>query len=66
MIRFDSIISKNIFKIFYTFVFITSFLTDQVCSEWNTRDYMKREHSLLKPYQGKIIFDKIRNTYFKF
>lgn len=23
-----------------------------VAAEWNTKDYMKREHSLIKPYQG--------------
>ena len=22
-------------------------------AEWNTKDYMKREHSLIKPYQGE-------------
>lgn len=22
-------------------------------AEWNTKDYLKREHSLHKPYQGK-------------
>lgn len=21
-------------------------------AEWNTKDYMKREHSLIRPYQG--------------
>lgn len=24
-----------------------------VKAEWNTNDYMKREHSLIKPYQGR-------------
>ncbi|KDR14191.1 vesicular integral-membrane protein VIP36 [Zootermopsis nevadensis] len=24
----------------------------QIKAEWNTKDYMKREHSLIKPYQG--------------
>jgi hypothetical protein len=23
-------------------------------AQWNTNDYMKREHSLVKPYQGNI------------
>lgn len=23
-----------------------------VTAEWNTKDYMKREHSLIRPYQG--------------
>lgn len=23
-----------------------------VSAEWNTKDYMKREHSLIRPYQG--------------
>jgi mannose-binding lectin 2 len=26
----------------------------QIKAEWNTKDYMKREHSLIKPYQGKV------------
>lgn len=25
---------------------------ESVLAEWNTRDYMKREHSLIRPYQG--------------
>lgn len=23
-------------------------------AEWNTKDFMKREHSLIKPYQGEF------------
>ena len=30
---------------------IISFLT-LVQAEWNTKDFQKREHSLVKPYQG--------------
>ena len=30
---------------------IISFLT-LVRAEWNTKDFQKREHSLVKPYQG--------------
>ncbi|XP_066998715.2 vesicular integral-membrane protein VIP36 [Anabrus simplex] len=30
-------------------VLLTSLITS---AEWNTKDYMKREHSLIKPYQG--------------
>jgi mannose-binding lectin 2 len=26
----------------------------QTKAEWNTKDYMKREHSLIKPYQGEV------------
>ena len=26
---------------------------DSEGGEWNTKDYLKREHSLVKPYQGK-------------
>jgi len=52
---FDKIILKNNFTIFNVFLIIFSFLTREAYSEWNTRDYMKREHSLLKPYQG-ILF----------
>ena len=25
------------------------------CTEWNPNDYMKREHSLLRPYQGYVL-----------
>lgn len=32
-------------------IFISVF--NLVLAEWNTKDYMKREHSLYKPYQGK-------------
>ncbi|XP_064630591.1 vesicular integral-membrane protein VIP36-like isoform X2 [Lineus longissimus] len=31
-------------------LFISNFRV--ILGEWNTRDYMKREHSLIKPYQG--------------
>lgn len=24
-------------------------------ANWNTKDYLKREHSLIKPYQGNLI-----------
>lgn len=33
------------------FVLIASVL-ELVTAEWNTKDYMKREHSLIRPYQG--------------
>lgn len=32
-------------------------------AEWNTNDYMKREHSLVKPYQGKNLIKKINQKY---
>lgn len=47
------ITSKQVCTKFYLFTIVLSFLSREVYSEWNTRDYMKREHSLLKPYQGK-------------
>lgn len=49
MIHFNMITMKNTFTVF---LLLLSLLTKDVYSEWNTRDYMKREHSLLKPYQG--------------
>ena len=27
-----------------------------VLGDWNTKDYLKREHSLVKPYQSKLLF----------
>lgn len=33
------------------FVLIVSILKF-TSAEWNTKDYMKREHSLIRPYQG--------------
>lgn len=38
-----------IFQLLALLIYITL-----VFAEWNTKDYMKREHSLYKPYQGKI------------
>ncbi|XP_022172494.1 VIP36-like protein [Myzus persicae] len=46
---------KKVCTKFYLFMIVFSFLSTEVYSEWNTRDYMKREHSLLKPYQGSGI-----------
>ena len=34
-------------------IFVALFVTFSD-AEWNTNDYMKREHSLVKPYQGKF------------
>lgn len=31
---------------------VAALLLVVVTAEWNTRDYLKREHSLMKPYQG--------------
>lgn len=53
MTQFNTICS-NVCSKFTVFIILFSFLSKEVFSEWNTRDYMKREHSLLKPYQGKI------------
>ncbi|XP_050437446.1 vesicular integral-membrane protein VIP36 [Adelges cooleyi] len=53
------IMCSNNFKKFRIHLIFFSFLslvvTNEVHSEWNTKDYMKREHSLLKPYQGSGI-----------
>lgn len=54
MTQFTKIIVKNVCSSLYLFLFLFPFLMKQLYSEWNTRDYMKREHSLLRPYQGKI------------
>lgn len=51
--------SKTVFTKISIFTFIFSFLCREVYSEWNTRDYMKRDHSLLKPYQGKTNFKDV-------
>ena len=39
-----------------TMIFQTVFFSVLVgvTAEWNTRDFQRREHSLVKPYQGKI------------
>lgn len=34
-------------------IFVTLLHFVNVLAEWNSNDYMKREHSLIKPYQGK-------------
>ena len=34
------------------FSIVFAFLVTLSSAEWNTNDYMKREHSLVKPYQG--------------
>jgi len=34
------------------FVSIVLFLVSTLRAEWNTKDFQKREHSLIKPYQG--------------
>lgn len=52
--QFTKIILKNACPSLYIFIFLFPFLMKEVYSEWNTRDYMKREHSLLRPYQGTI------------
>lgn len=54
MTQFNIICSNNVGMKFNVFIIFFSFLSREVFSEWNTREYMKREHSLLKPYQGKI------------
>lgn len=34
-----------------------------VTAQWNTNDYMKREHSLVKPYQCKILVENLYQYY---
>ncbi|KAG8262550.1 Vesicular integral-membrane protein VIP36 [Homalodisca vitripennis] len=36
----------------YLFCIFKCILFSLVFGEWNTNDYLKREHSLYKPYQG--------------
>jgi len=39
---------------YVTSILFTLLLFLQINAEWNTKDYMKREHSLIKPYQGEV------------
>ena len=39
---------------YVTSILLTLLLFFQINAEWNTNDYMKREHSLIKPYQGEV------------
>ncbi|XP_060528717.1 vesicular integral-membrane protein VIP36 [Cylas formicarius] len=41
--------------IFNDFLFIVPFMLAYSKAEWNTKDFMKREHSLMKPYYGSGI-----------
>ncbi|CAG9118837.1 unnamed protein product [Plutella xylostella] len=36
----------------YSHLLLVSIFTTSILAEWNTRDYVRREHSLTKPYQG--------------
>ena len=38
----------------YSTYFLLLLLAVVSCDQWNTKDYMKREHSLMKPYTGMI------------
>ncbi len=33
-----------------------------VLAEWNTNEFMKREHSLVKPYQGWYSLLRLKHT----
>lgn len=35
-----------------TFLILIASVIQLACAEWSTKDYMKREHSLIRPYQG--------------
>lgn len=37
---------------FLLFIYVFWLNIGSVFSEWNTRDYLKKEHSLIKPYSG--------------
>jgi len=37
-------------------VFVFCLLVGGVLSEWNTKDYLKKEHSLVKPYNGMLVW----------
>ncbi|XP_071441797.1 vesicular integral-membrane protein VIP36 isoform X1 [Hetaerina americana] len=40
-------------KVIHILTYILFLLSSShISAEWNTKDYMKREHSLIKPYQG--------------
>lgn len=39
---------------------------ESVAQEWNTKDYMKREHSLIKPYQGSSILIYLSYIVFRY
>ncbi|CAH1641467.1 unnamed protein product [Spodoptera littoralis] len=39
-------------KLYWVQLFLVSILISSIVAEWNTRDYIRREHSLTKPYQG--------------
>lgn len=37
-----------------TFLITLIFYQTFTNAEWNTKDYLKKEHSLLKPYHGRF------------
>lgn len=43
---------KTMGFLFYAYV-LTIGILGAIGAEWNTKDYMKKEHSLVRPYQGK-------------
>lgn len=43
------------FKMLLYYILLIN-LFNIVTGEWNSNDYMKREHSLVRPYQGKNLF----------
>jgi hypothetical protein len=44
----------NMTVYYVTGILFTLLLFLQINAEWNTKDYMKREQSLIKPYQGEV------------
>lgn len=42
---------SSMYLLYNLFLFI---LIDIIQAEWNTKDFMKREHSLIKPYYGNF------------
>ncbi|PSN36789.1 VIP36-like protein [Blattella germanica] len=43
---------KMTFYSVFSVIFSLLLVFVEIRAEWNTKDYMKREHSLIKPYQG--------------
>lgn len=46
---------RNMAKVQSIFAAVTVIFINFLCvlAEWNTKDYLKREHSLIKPYSGQ-------------
>jgi hypothetical protein len=47
------IVNNNYFKLAIQVVFVTLLTIHNSHQEWNTKDFLRKEHSLSKPYGGK-------------